>query len=778
MEPIPTPITQDVSGSAALRSRACVASVIATILVFTAVLESGLWSAFALRAVDDLGQSLAAALGAAACLWRAARCTGRRRWSWRLIAAGLLSWAAGELVWSYYELVARRETPFPSVADLGYLLFPALALPGLLLRPSAALQGQGRFRAVLDGAMVAGSLFSLSWATALGEVYRTGAQNTFALAVGLAYPASDLVIITVATLIAAYARERQGLPLLVAGFTMMAVADSGFSYLTATGRYQTGSLVDVAWFAAFLLIGLSALLTPSVPGRGRPQEVDAGRVDIAFYVGFPYLLALIGAVATCVSFHRATAPTVTLFVEGGAVAALLVRQLLTVLDNRRLAADVLAQQAELRFRAFHDVLTGLANRALFQDRLAHALELHQRDQRAVSLLFCDLDDFKSVNDSLGHDAGDALLQQVSARLTQVVRPGDTVARLGGDEFAVLLEGPVDADVLAASVLAELGKPMEIAGRTITVRASVGTAAVRPDDRTPGTSELLKRADVAMYAAKRAGKGTARAFSADLNVPASDDLDMQLALADEIRAGTDGTIRTAFQPIVTVHGDVFAFEALARWSYRGVEIPPTQFVPMAERLGLLPELDLVTVQNALIHAGRDPVVDRVLAAVNIGISHLQNSDVAAELWRLLAKTGISQQRLIVEIPESQMWAEADGVAAVQRLRDEGFTIALDDFGIGYSNLARLGRITPDFVKLDRSLITPIVEVASSRRLIAGVVHIAHDLGAQVIGEGVETAGQLDILRDLGCDAVQGFYVGRPQVPTRRIQASSGVPAIVG
>lgn len=579
MEPIPTPITQDVSGSAALRSRACVASVIATILVFTAVLESGLWSAFALRAVDDLGQSLAAALGAAACLWRAARCTGRRRWSWRLIAAGLLSWAAGELVWSYYELVARRETPFPSVADLGYLLFPALALPGLLLRPSAALQGQGRFRAVLDGAMVAGSLFSLSWATALGEVYRTGAQNTFALAVGLAYPASDLVIITVATLIAAYARERQGLPLLVAGFTMMAVADSGFSYLTATGRYQTGSLVDVAWFAAFLLIGLSALLTPSVPGRGRPQEVDAGRVDIAFYVGFPYLLALIGAVATCVSFHRATAPTVTLFVEGGAVAALLVRQLLTVLDNRRLAADVLAQQAELRFRAFHDVLTGLANRALFQDRLAHALELHQRDQRAVSLLFCDLDDFKSVNDSLGHDAGDALLQQVSARLTQVVRPGDTVARLGGDEFAVLLEGPVDADVLAASVLAELGKPMEIAGRTITVRASVGTAAVRPDDRTPGTSELLKRADVAMYAAKRAGKGTARAFSADLNVPASDDLDMQLALADEIRAGTDGTIRTAFQPIVTVHGDVFAFEALARWSYRGVEIPPTQFVPM-------------------------------------------------------------------------------------------------------------------------------------------------------------------------------------------------------
>ena len=236
----------DVNGSALLASRARRAVlVLAVVLVgsFAAVLELRPGETLTLRAVDDLGQSVAAALGAIGCGYRARRSMGRWQLSWALLAAACAAWACGELVWSYYELLARRETPFPSPADVGFLLFPALALPGLLVRPSAALSGRGWVRVVLDGAMVAASLFNLSWATTLGHVYHAGGP-VFAYSVSLAYPATDLVMLTVAVTVLAHAHApaRTGLPLLVLALVSMALADSGFSYLTAVGRYHTGSV--------------------------------------------------------------------------------------------------------------------------------------------------------------------------------------------------------------------------------------------------------------------------------------------------------------------------------------------------------------------------------------------------------------------------------------------------------------------------------------------------------------------------------------------------------
>ena len=502
------------SAHTAPRRRLVVGGAAALVVLFAVTLRLQPGSTFTMRAIDDVGQSVAALLGAAGCFWRMRRSTGRRRLSWALTGAALACWGAGELVWSYYELIARRETPFPSVADLGYLLFPALALPGLLVRPSAALAGRGWFRVVLDGAMVAASLFNLSWATSLGTVFHSGGQGAFAFGVSLAYPASDLVMLTVAISVLAHARQRTGLPLLVLGLGAMAVADSGFSYLTAVGEYRTGSIVDVAWFAAFLLIGVSAVLSDA------EDEVVATRVESPVFVTLPYVLLLVGFVAEGIAFADDRAAPITLVVQAGAIAALLLRQLLTVLDNRRLALDVVSQQAELRFRAFHDALTGLANRALFYDRVAHALELHRRDERPVAVLFCDLDDFKSINDALGHQAGDAVLTAVGERLGRLMRSGDTVARLGGDEFAVLLEDDIDLEALAGRVLHALAEPVEVNGRKVSVRASVGTAVVQPDDVRTGSQELLKRADLAMYAAKRAGKGTSVSFTANLGVRAA------------------------------------------------------------------------------------------------------------------------------------------------------------------------------------------------------------------------------------------------------------------
>ena len=754
------------SAHTAPRRRLVVGGAAALVVLFAVTLRLQPGSAFAMRAIDDIGQSVAALLGAAGCLWRMRRSTGRGRLSWALTGAALACWGAGELVWSYYELIARRETPFPSVADLGYLLFPALALPGLLVRPSAALAGRGWFRVVLDGAMVAASLFNLSWATSLGTVYHSGGQGAFAFGVSLAYPASDLVMLTVAISVLAHARQRTGLPLLVLGLGAMAVADSGFSYLTALGNYRTGSIVDVAWFAAFLLIGVSAVLSEA------EDEVVATRVESPVFVTLPYVLLLVGFVAEGIAFADNHAAPITLFVQAGAVAALLLRQLLTVLDNRRLALDVVSQQAELRFRAFHDALTGLANRALFYDRVAHALELHRRDERPVAVLFCDLDDFKSINDALGHQAGDAVLTAVGERLGRLMRSGDTVARLGGDEFAVLLEDDIDLEALAGRVLHALAEPVEVNGRKVSVRASVGTAVVQPDDVRTGSQELLKRADLAMYAAKRAGKGTSVSFTANLGVRAAADLDERLALADDIRAGR---VHAAFQPIVRMDGRPFAFEALARWNFQGAEVPPTRFIPLADRAGLLGDLDLLVTRHALQHAATSPA-HRAMVSVNIGLTHLQQTDLPERLAAMLAEADIERERLVIEIPETQAVEDPRVMDVLAQLRALGFSIAVDDFGIGYSNLARLGTLAPDIIKLDKSLVDPLGETAAAARLVSGMIDLAHDLGALVIAEGVETNRQLDALRGLDCDAVQGFLIGRPVVPAALAAAAARLDEI--
>ena len=737
-------------------SRVVIASAVALVVAFTLVLRLRLGGEFAMRAVDDLGQSLAAALGALGCAYRARRSLRRWRLSWNLIAAALIAWSAGELIWSYYELIARRETPFPSFADLGYLLFPALALPGLLVRPSVALSGRGWVRVVLDGAMIAGSLFNLSWATALGQVYHSGGP-VFSFAVSLAYPASDLMMLTVAVVVLAHARVRAGLPLMVLGLVSMSVADSGFSYLTVTGRYATGSIVDIAWFAAFLCLGVAGVISE------RGEEVEGAHVESPVFLAVPYVCVFVGGVAEAIVIGEGRASKVTLIVQGLAIVALLARQLLTVLDNRSLVLDVVAQQAELRFRAFHDALTGLANRALFQDRVDHALQLHARDHRPVSLLYCDLDDFKTVNDSLGHDAGDTLLVAVAQRLVEVTRPGDTVARLGGDEFAILLEDSGDVEVLSERVLAALARPVDVGGRAVPPRVSIGTTSVQPGDPAVAVGELLKRADLAMYAAKRSGKGSAVPFSAALRSD-GDELDLRLALMSDIDRGA---VRTAFQPITLVDGRPYALEALARWRHGGIDVPPARFIPLAERIGALADLDLLMIRNALDElAPTGPHGPRLLMSVNLGASVLHRPDLPDRVAALLDEFAVDPARLVFEVSETEALEEPTARAVLGALCELGAGLAVDDFGMGYSNLSRLFDLAPSVVKLDMSLVRPLVEQGASTRLVGGIIDLAHDLGALVVGEGVETSRQLLTLRELGCDAVQGYYIGRP--------AMAGVP----
>jgi diguanylate cyclase len=489
-----------------MRSRSW-APVVCTVLVglFLADLTLRPGGVHLTRTIDDVAEMVAAFAAAAAGAWRVGQsASARLRISWSFIAAGCAAWGIGEAIWCYYELIAGRDTPFPSWADAGFLVFPVLALVGLLVRPSAAFTGQGRTRVTLDAALVAASLFVISWITALGQVYHAGADTTFANVVSLAYPVSDLVLLTVTVIVVTYARtgDRHGLAWIAGGLVALSFGDSGFAYLTTVGSYGAVNLVDSGWVAGFLIIAVAAVMDRS--------EGNIARVPVTPLAALvlPYLPATAAIVAILLDISDGNLDGVATVGAAVLVTSLIARQLLVVLENRTLMIRVTHQ-------AFHDELTGLANRALFNDRLAHALDLHRRDLRPVTVLLMDIDDFKTVNDTLGHPAGDELLMRISERLLGAIRTGDTVARLGGDEFALLLEDGGDAIDVAERMLNALDVPVSVSGHDLQVRASVGIATLAASD-TPSTgTEMLKRADLAMYSAKHAGKGTIRHYSPDL-----------------------------------------------------------------------------------------------------------------------------------------------------------------------------------------------------------------------------------------------------------------------
>ena len=701
------------------------------------------------RTIDDIAEMLAAAAASGAALWRASRSRRRTRTSWLLIAGGTGGWAVGEAIWCYYELLAGRDTPFPSLADAGFLVFPVLGLIGLLVRPSSAFAGQGRVRVALDAVLVAASLFVVSWGTALGEVYKAGADSTFAAIVSLAYPGSDIVLLSVTVIVISYARTgaRLGLWWITAGLIALSVGDSGFAYLTAVDRYGAVNFVDAGWVAGFLILAVAAIVD-DVPDEDEDQPVAPRfALLLPFAPATAAILVLLRVAASSRVIDRPLTVSGTFL-----VAALIGRQVLVLLENRALMGRISHQ-------AFHDVLTGLANRALFSDRLEHALALHRRDMRPVAVLLIDVDDFKTVNDSLGHPAGDELLIRISERLCATVRTGDTVARLGGDEFAVLVEDGGDGLDVAGRLLTSLDHPVLLSGREVQVRASIGVALLDAGDPPANGTEMLKRADVAMYAAKRAGKGTAMPYNASLSGGHPEQLDMQAALLSAINTGG---IDVAFQPIRMADGSLRAFEALARWTYAGEAVSPGVFLPLARRVGALAALDAAVVRRAVAEAATWPV--EITLSVNLAGESLTDPSLPARVSHALTDHGVAPDRLSIEVLESSV-IEHDrrALTSVRALRALGVRVAVDDFGAGYASLARLRALEPDVIKVDRSLLAAETDPDGPTPLLVGIIDLAHRLGATVVAEGVETPVQLAAALAAGTDAVQGFLWGVPSTP---------------
>jgi len=412
---------------------------------------------------------------------------------------------------------------------------------------------------------------------------------------------------------------------------------------------------------------------------------------------------------------------------------------------------------QLRHQALHDPLTQLPNRVLFVDRLTHALVRRGRPDAGIAVLFVDLDDFKAINDTLGHAVGDELLALVGRRLSGVVRVEDTACRLGGDEFAFLLEDSTgqEATEVAERIITALAEPFEVAGRSATLSASIGIASRdrlgEDGDAAETADELLRDADTAMYAAKSLGKGRIRVFDRRLEEPIARRREMRSALE---RALDGDELFLEYQPIVDLRtGLGFGLEALVRWNHPQFgRLMPADFVPLAEESGLILGLG----DWVLEHACADLATEDVLASVNVSAHQLGHGELPDRVDAVLRRTGLPPDRLLLELTESTLASVGAGSEAeLQRLQALGVRIALDDFGSGYSSLEYLGRLPVDILKIDRSLVERAHLEPQRQEVLKAIAHIAEKLGLETIVEGVEHEVQRATLLDLGFRQAQGF-----------------------
>jgi diguanylate cyclase (GGDEF)-like protein/PAS domain S-box-containing protein len=437
--------------------------------------------------------------------------------------------------------------------------------------------------------------------------------------------------------------------------------------------------------------------------------------------------------------------------------------------NTRDVSERKAFEEQLAHQAFHDSVTGLANRALFRDRVEHSLERQSRDHGAATVLLMDLDDFKTVNDSLGHAAGDRLLTDVGERLKACLRQADTAARLGGDEFAVLLEDGgegIQAAEVASRILAAFEEPFVLDDKEVLVRTSIGIASADPMSQTAarGAEELLRNADVAMYMAKEAGKGRYQLFEPAMHDTALKRLELK---ADLQRALDNEEFIVHYQPVIELEsGRIQGLEALMRWQHpvRGT-VPPLDFIPIAEETGLIVPIGNWVLREACQRAielqARYKTDPPLHMAVNLSARQLQRPEVVSDVALALMDSGLDPSLLVLEITETVMMQDIElSTQRLTELKELGVKLAVDDFGTGYSSLNYIRRFPVDILKVDKSFVDGVTGAGEESALAAAIIELAAILRLRPVAEGIERADQLEKLLSLSCDLGQGYYFARP------------------
>lgn len=754
-------------------------AIFAAVTVVALVNALGLYGEHTARSVAQVLQAVVggSALTAAVLLGR--RFTGVARW-WRLlVAGGMLSWLVAEVAW-ILSGAGRDGGGAPTVAVVAYFMPPVLSLAAMVVLAcgGGGLHGRragplrhSRIVAVLDGAVAAVAFSVLAYIAGLGATSGAALPRSQNTTVVVAYTLLELVVVVVAALMAmAYRRDRPdrvNYLLLSGGVLTIATSDRLVAY-SQTVDVDPGQLWGGVGFTLGPLIILFALLqVRPLPVGGRGQDTMDWLQAFLPYIGFLFIIGLL-------SFHlliNEPMPVPVTFAAVLMIGLVTARQVVAMRAQRLLTRQLYEAQARLAHQVHHDALTGLPNRLLFAQRLDEAMQ----DGRFV-LIFVDIDDFKEVNDQFGHAAGDDLLCAVGERFGQCVGPADTLARIGGDEFAILVEGEHEVpEVVADKLRVALRDPFAVHGSSVRVRASMGLVRPSADDPAPTSDDLLRQADISMYAGKRLGKDTAVVYRPSSGVS----VDFPSALR-QAGGGAPPGFELAYQPVVRLPDAApVAVEALARWTApNGMQIPPETFVAVAEGAGLGATLDSVVLDLAcreIQAAGTDLILH-----VNIGAARLGNHAFEQEVARTLERHGLEPERLVLEITETVPIVDlAKGAAAIGRLSATGVKVALDDFGAGFNSLSYLHALPVDVVKLDRSLAS---QGQSDRglALYRSVIGLCDALGLDVIAEGIEYPEQAETVLTAGCRLAQGHLFGRATrlSEVRQMVASSREAAVSG
>jgi diguanylate cyclase (GGDEF)-like protein len=704
----------------------------------------------------------------------------RERLGWYLLAAAGACFTMGDDIWDVYSLVLHRPVPFPSVADLLYLAgYPFLV--GGLLRVTAGAGRSSKREDSADAAIIAMGALAVSWHFLMNS-YVHESLSVVGKLVTLAYPVMDIALlyILVRTLLFG-SGKRPFHTILSAAILSMCVADFTYDLLVLHNGYTTGNIVDALYLAEYVLIAVAAL-HPSVavaPDSAPPetalashsasgeaetarQAFERNRIPLVVMAGFiPPVILVMAAV-----FHMGVNVPVLALLCIAVFATVCLRLSWLIERIKDQSRQMEASQSNLRHMAFHDELTGLANRALLNDRLEHALDSATRTGRTVALLLGDLDGFKTINDTLGHHVGDRVLVKTGAVLQSILRPGDTVARLGGDEFAVLVEDvprPEDAVEFARRIVSVLHDAVEFEGEQAGMSISVGVAFA---SASTSVERLLSEADAAMYEAKANGKNRVEVFQSSMRAR----LVERLEIISAFRGSLERTeFYLCYQPIFSLEdGTLRGFETLVRWQHpaRG-QISPDEFIPMAEETGFIIQLGRwIFLEACMQMASWAPLMDRPLSiTVNLSRIQLALPSVVDDLSDALRLSGIQPEQVVLEITEGGLMEHPElAASALATLRGLGVRVAVDDFGTGYSSLSHLQRFPVDVLKVDKSFVAPLgVSEPESTALVTSIIGLAHSLGLNVVAEGIETEDQLDRLRSLGCDYGQGYLMARPLLP---------------
>jgi diguanylate cyclase (GGDEF)-like protein len=716
-------------------------SALAVAVAALALHDGGLLGGKALDGLFNEWVYNGAELAAGALVLARALLVKRERRAWLALACGIGFFAAGDI---YYTVVLEPggKIPTPSPSDAMYLLFYPCAYLMIVRLVGAHVRNLSA-TVWLDGAIGGLTLAALAAAIVLEPVVGSTHGTLSAFVTNLAYPLGDLVLTVFVLGVCVLTGWRPGRTwlLIAVGFGVLAVADSIYLFQVAEGAYASGTILDALWPAGLLLLAFAAW--------SPPREREEIR-----YASITTILApcLFGAIALFLLI-RANYVHLGPIPEALAGAALLVGWLRFVVsfnDVRRLS-DIREHQART------DDLTGLANRRHFYVKLNGAIEGCRRRGASFALLTIDLDHFKELNDTLGHYAGDLLLQQIGPRLQSVMRDS-TIARLGGDEFGVILRDASVAVAVAERINRALRRPFELEELTVGVNASIGIA-IFPDD-AQSTDSLLQRADVAMYQAKEAR--TRYSFYA----PASDTNSRErLGLVGELKGAIEqGGLIVHYQPQVDLRTNtVSGVEALVRWQHPRLGLlGADQFVALAEQAGVMRELTASVLEQALAQQRAWIDEGRELAlAVNVSATNLVDSAFLGDLRSLLDRWHTPPGMLRLEITESVLISEGSRVRSViDSLGDLGVNLSLDDFGTGYSPLSYLRELPVNEIKIDRSFVEAMMSDRDTATIVASVIDLARRLGIEVVAEGIETAGQLEMLRSFECPFAQGYLFSRP------------------